>query len=350
MTGSAETAPARQLAGDEACKSRAGGASARVPDFFIVGHEKCGTTALYRILASHPRVFMPELKEPRYFMRERDDAQATAGEHALPQTLAAYLELFAPAGPGQTTGEASPQYIRSPTAARSIARLRPDARAIAILREPVAFLRSFHLACVRSGLEDERDLRKALELEPKRRRGERIPRGCRAPDRLLYSEHVRYGEQLRRFDEALSPEQVHVVVYDDLRRDNERVARDVLRFLGVDETLPIDVSNSSGASRKAVRSVTLHRVATALRRARREPDAAPTALRALSSLATPRLQSLGRRALYAAPGPVDDRLARELRERFAGEVVALGERLGRDLPSEWGYGPSGTRESGSSLR
>ncbi len=324
-------------------------APGRLPDFFVIGHEKCGSTALYRMLRSHPHVYMPELKEPRFFMRERparragdDTAERSPG--SLPQTLEEYVALFADARDDQVAGEASPQYIRSPSAAALIAALAPDARAIAILREPVAFLRSFHLACVRSGLEDERDLRKALELEPQRKRGERIPPGCMAPDRLLYSEHVRYVEQLRRFEQALSRERVHVIVYDDLRRENERVAREALRFLGVDETLPLDVSNSTGRPRKAVRSVRLHRFATALRRARRSPDAAPALARALSSIATPRLQRIASRALYAPPPPVDERLSRELRERFRPEVAALAERLDRDLLSEWGYASASAEE------
>ncbi len=35
-----------------------------MPDFFIVGHPKCGTTALYEMLRRHPQIFMPALKEP----------------------------------------------------------------------------------------------------------------------------------------------------------------------------------------------------------------------------------------------------------------------------------------------
>ena len=33
----------------------------RVPDFFIVGHAKCGTTALYEMLRAHPQIYMPYL-------------------------------------------------------------------------------------------------------------------------------------------------------------------------------------------------------------------------------------------------------------------------------------------------
>jgi hypothetical protein len=333
--GASEHAGAERSA-VEAARVAAPRTAGRLPDFFIIGHEKCGTTALYRILRSHPQVFMPELKEPRYFSRGPEAAEPNP-RAVLPKTLEAYLELFAPAQPGQLAGEASPQYIRSAVAAARIAELQPEARAIAILREPVSFLRSFHLACVRSGQETERDLRKALELEQPRRRGQQIPSSCRAPDRLMYSEHVRYVEQLRRFEDALSRERVHVVVYDDLRRENERVAREALRFLGLDETLPIDVSNSSGNQRKAVRSLPLHRLGVALKRARRRPEAAPSILRAIDAITPAWAESLARRTTYAPPPAVDERLANELRARFEPEVAALAAHLDRDLLREWGY-------------
>src|SRR5580693_6355814 len=52
----------------------------RIPDFFIVGHAKCGTTALYEMLRRHPQIFMPEYKagagkEPWYFARDNPNPQ-----------------------------------------------------------------------------------------------------------------------------------------------------------------------------------------------------------------------------------------------------------------------------------
>ena len=146
-----------------------------VPDFFIVGHPKCGTTALYQTLRSHPQIFMPELKETRFFAPE---LHPHADAHAAhPHTLEQYLALFAPAADGQRAGEASPSYLRSRTAAARIAELSPDARIIAILREPASFLRSLHMELIRDHVETESDLRIALALEHDRR----SPRARHAP-------------------------------------------------------------------------------------------------------------------------------------------------------------------------
>ncbi len=99
-------------------------------------------------------------------------------------------------------GEASPQYLRSRTAAAAIAEVQPQARIIAILREPASFVRSFHQQFLHANLETEPDLRRALGLEAARRAGRQIPRGCHHPSELAYSEHVSYVEQLKRFATA----------------------------------------------------------------------------------------------------------------------------------------------------
>src|ERR1700730_13311819 len=74
-----------------------------------------------------------------------------------------------------------------------------------------------------------------------RRQGEAIPQGAARPRLLLYSERVRYVEQLRRFHAVFPREQVLVLIYDDFRADNAATVRRVLRFLEVDDTHPVDV-------------------------------------------------------------------------------------------------------------
>ena len=315
-----------------------------VPDFFVVGHQKCGTTALYLMLSEHPRIFMPrDVKEPWFFARElrpgsfTDDAQA---RRSRPETLEQYVSLFADAAPGQLVGEASPQYIRSQTAAAEIAALRPDARIVAILREPASFLRSLHLQLVATHIESETDFASAIALEPRRRAGRQLPRHSFSPQSLLYSDHVRYAEQLRRLHEAFPAEQVLVLIYDDFRADNEATVREVLRFLKLDATGPIETVETKPL--KAVRSMRLHRLRRMVRHARLNPAAGSPLLRAYDKVAPRRLRSEQlaarlRRAAYEPQAPPDDALALELRRRFKGEVEAASEYLGRDLVALWGY-------------
>ena len=97
----------------------------------------------------------------RYFARELHPRSPPA----YPASLAEYLALFAAAEPQQRVGEASPSYLRSHSAAARIAELRPDARIIAVFREPASFLRSLHLELLRDHVETEKDLAAALMLE-----------------------------------------------------------------------------------------------------------------------------------------------------------------------------------------
>jgi hypothetical protein len=299
----------------------------RVPDFFIVGNPKCGTTALYEMLRSHPQVYMPALKEPHFLAAGPSSTRGPAPQ--LPRTLAEYLALFSAARPDQLAGEASPSYLRSPIAAQRIAELNPRARAVAILREPAGFLRSLHLQHLQDHVERERDLRRALANEHVVHDGVSVRR---------YSDRVRYVEHLRRYEEALGRERMLVLVYEDFRRDNEAVLRELLRFLGVDETVALEAVEANPSVR--MRSVRLARSLHALRIGH-GPVLGPlgAAVKALTPQAarSRALLLVRRHALYGAPGAPDERLMLELRRRFAPEVVALSQYLGRDLVSLWGY-------------
>ncbi|HEY4451138.1 MAG TPA: sulfotransferase [Solirubrobacteraceae bacterium] len=307
----------------------------RMPDFFIVGHEKCGTTALYKMLRAHPQVFMPDYKEPRFFSWDLRAAPPPPGAE-VPATLERYLELFAPAEPAQLVGEASPQYIRSPGAAAQIAAAQPHARIIAIFREPVAFLRSFHIQAVRSRLETERDLRRALALEPSRRAGREMPANTHV-SWLLYSEHVDYVEQLRRFHSVFPPEQVLPLIYEDYRRENRATLRAVMRFLEIDETIPVEPVETRRETHQAVRFMPLHGVTRRLRMARNRPERADPITRAVAALAPRPAREAWRRLVYKVPEPLERETELELRRRFKPNVEAFGEYLGRDLVTLWGY-------------
>ncbi len=308
-----------------------------LPDFFIVGNAKSGTTALYSMLRRHPQIFMPDSKEPWFFAEELHERTPPRPEGA-PRTLEQYEDWFAGAEPGQRVGEATPLYLWSRTAASRIAEVRPDARIVAILREPASFLRSLHMQFVESYVETENDFAKALALEPDRREGRRIPRYTYWPQALLYSDHVRYVEQLRRYHAVFPREQVLVLIYDDFKADNDAVVREVLRFLDVDDAYDVgsvqanpSVRARSGALNDAVHALSVGRgpVSQTLRRAVKAVT--PTSARRRA------VRAAKRRVLYADPGPPDERLMAELRRTYAPEVAALSEYLGRDLVKLWGY-------------
>ncbi len=307
----------------------------RIPDFFIVGHPKSGTSALYRMLRAHAQVYMPDVKEPSYFVPELRHGKRSTTRY--PETIEDYEALFAAAAPDQIAGEATTAYLWSRDAAKRIAQLQPDARIIAILREPASFLRSLHLQFLQDHVETETDLHRAMQLEPERREGRSLPKNSTRPQWLFYSEQVRYVEQLQRYREAFSAEQMLVLIYDDYRADNLGTIARVLDFLGIDAEPQTDAIDVNPAVR--IRSPQLYGLVQSLYLGRgAAPRALKTGIKALTS------QRIRRRALAAhyraqrtTPRPADEALALELRRRFKPEVEALSEYLDRDLVGQWGY-------------
>jgi hypothetical protein len=313
-----------------------GTGTGRVPDFFVVGHPKSGTTALYVMLSQHPQIFLG-MKEPRFFAPELHlrDMPRPGG---TPKTLDEYKAWFRNARSDQLVGDISPPYLWSERAAQLIAEAQPDARIVAIGREPASFLRSLHLQWLRNYGEVETDFRKAIELERPRREGREMPTDTYWPNALFYSEQVRYVEQLRRYEAHFARERMLVLIYDDFRRDNEGTVRSVLRFLGVDESVAI-------AARESHPSVQVQsaRVNDLLRRLtvadRPAFSVLKKSLRALAPMRVRQraLQTVRKRVVFGEPQPADEDFMLELRRRCKPEVVALSEYLGRDLVGLWGY-------------
>ncbi len=302
----------------------------RIPDFFIVGHPKSGTSALFRMLQHYPQLHIPR-KEPSFFVPELGQMERYAGG------ISGYTALFDEARPDQLIGEATTSYLWSRTAAQRIAAVQPRARIIAILREPASFLRSLHLQFIRSDMEIERDFGTAIALDDERRLGRRIPPNAPRPQQLVYGEHVRYTEQLGRYHAVFPDDQILVLIYEDFRADNEGTVRKLMRFLDVDDAPPVETIERNHAV--AVRSPRLQAMVRSVYLGR-----APGARAVKASIKAVTSHRMRHRALATMsrvqrqpPPPPDERLMRELRRRFRGEVQALSEHLGRDMVRFWGY-------------
>ena len=94
-----------------------------LPDFFVVGAPKSGTTALFDCLKQHPDIFMSPVKEPKYFLFGGAPPRiqpGPAGKRNLGVGVwrsSDYFRLFAGAQDHQKKGEATTDYLRSPEAA-----------------------------------------------------------------------------------------------------------------------------------------------------------------------------------------------------------------------------------------
>jgi hypothetical protein len=299
--------------------------SARVPDFYIVGAPKAGTTAMYAYLRGHPQLYLPERKELRFFGADLEIRDRT------PLTTDGYLAYFADAPANALIGTAYVWYLYSRSAAAEIAEFSPGARIIAMLRNPVDMLPALHAEHLTNGNEDIRDFTAALEAEPERRAGRRIPPHAHLPQGLWYTDVPRYAEQLERYFAAFGRDRVRVVVFDDFVSDTAAVYRDTLRFLGVDDTYRPPAFAAVNAARRIRSERWRHFLARP-----------PEPLRVLIHHLVPaRL----RRAAYerakdlnvvAAPRePLPAATVKGLAEAFGPEVAHLSALLHRDLTTLW---------------
>lgn len=228
-------------------KSRPGVA---IPNLFLVGAAKCGTTAMASYLGQHPEIHFSNPKEPIFFGRDLQHAWR------LPN-LDSYLALFEEGRDCRYLGEGTVWYLYSRTAAEEIKAFNPDAKILIMLRNPVDALYSLHGQFLFSGNESHANFEKALAAEPQRRQGRGIPRAAHFPSGLLYSEVVRYTSQVQRYLDVFGRDNVHIVVYDDFARDPQGVYRTVLEFLGVSTDHRPDYAVVNSA--RSIRSIALHR-------------------------------------------------------------------------------------------
>jgi hypothetical protein len=222
----------------------------KLPNFFIVGAPKAGTTSLYEYLGQHPRVYVSPLKEPYYFASEvraehfseeerprierelRSLAEYLRGDlrakrfGGLVSSWEDYLKLFGNVSEEIAIGEATPHYLWSESAPGNIAARIPRARIIISLRNPVerAFSDYLHMLSVGA---IRRSFREQIEANL-RCTSKRI--GLDWP----FLEYGHYHEQLLRYFRVFPREQIHISFYEDLERAPQALIAELYTFLGVD--------------------------------------------------------------------------------------------------------------------
>jgi len=210
-----------------------------MPNFFIIGAAKAGTSSLYNYLGQHPQIFMSSVKEPNYFSyKERTEYNKGPGDRLRTQgsvsSLQDYEGLFEGAENFIVRGEASTTYLDVESAPGRIKQYVPEAKIIVILRNPVdrAYASFRHLR--RDGSEPLAVFQKALQEEEKR-----------ILNKWGFMFHYKTRqftyEKLKRYFDTFNEEKIKVYLYEDWKNDNYRVLKDIFLFLEVDDTFLPDL-------------------------------------------------------------------------------------------------------------
>jgi hypothetical protein len=292
-----------------------------LPNLFIIGAPRSGTTSIHEFLASHRDVFMSPVKEPQFFsspgwkLNLNGPNDRVALGHLVSDSET-YSALFANAGADhRVVGEASTTYIYFPGTAEAIRQTVPAAKIVAILREPVARAHSDFLRQRRNGDEPIADFAEAIHQEPRR-----IEAGWAY--RWHYRARSLYHARLQEYFESFPRDSLRVFLFEELVSDRERFLAELCEFLGIERAAGpnLDHVNRGGEPR----SSRIQRAAAG------ESVVGKVARRLVPKSARPLARKLVGKANLSVP-EIDSQLAAELRAGFRPDIERVQELIERDL-------------------
>ncbi len=183
-----------------------------LPNFLIIGAAKSGTTSLYVYLMQHPEIYMSPVKETHFFSFD-SESKMTKGPgdpiHKAITDFNEYQALFDGVTDEKAIGEASTSYLYRPEAPGRIHKILPDAKLIAILRNPADRAFSAYMHVVRDERETAKDFAEALSYEENRKAAGWEP--------IWHFTSVgHYYEHLKRYYDLFHPDQIKVYLHEDL--------------------------------------------------------------------------------------------------------------------------------------
>lgn len=203
-----------------------------LPNLFIVGAPRCGTTFLWHCLRQHPRVFMSPIKEPLYFAAHPNTVWRGPGDCQPLVSREKYLALFADARPAmhRFAGDASTLYLSAPDAPERVRNMSPDAKIVCVLRNPIGRAWSHFVQHRSQARETCGRFVDAVAMENRRLHDGWAPFWG-------YTELSKYSAQIERWRACFSASQFGVFLFDDLAADATAFVCQVLKFLDL-EPLP----------------------------------------------------------------------------------------------------------------
>lgn len=212
--------------------------SRSLPNFIIVGAQKAGTTSLFTYLSQHPQIVSPLKKEVHFF-----DRVTSSRGNKLAKGEAWYRAHF-PMNKSINkccqTFEASPSYIFNPLVPHRIFQLVPETKIIALLINPTERAISHYFHSVQLGREIL-SIREALQREEERLQFSINNQNYQDKSFINHSYKSRglYKQQIERFLNYFSREQILILSSEDMFSEPDKVLREVFNFLGLNDfTIP----------------------------------------------------------------------------------------------------------------
>lgn len=297
------------------------------PNFLVIGAAKSGTTSLYSYLNQHPQIYMSPVKEPRFFALEGKEINYQGPAKVINRktinSIEEYENLFDNVQDETAIGEASTLYLYHPQAAAKIKQYIPQAKLIAILRNPVERAFSSYQHLVRDGYETL-SFEEALNAEKKRIADD-------YPPLWHYQQRGFYYQQLAQYFTTFPVEQIKVYLYEDLINNSNSMLEDIFNFLEVTPNFHPNTTqkmNASGTPKNRV----LHKIITKIIT---QDNFAKSAVKSLlPKELRQNLYKKVKKSNLKQNNTIPNYLAQQLQESYRQDILQLQELLKRDL-STW---------------
>ncbi len=220
----------------------------KIPNLFIVGFAKSGTTALAKYLGEHKQIFISSPKEPHFFANDLPKYRKT-------NNIKHYLDMFNTEASLDASyrGEASVYYIYSECAIKNIFDFNKESKIIVMIRNPIDMLYSLHSQLLFSRNENISNFIEAWNAQDSRKNGFNIPHSCTDEKILQYKEVGFLGKQIARiFECGFKREQIHFILFEDFVANTRQVYKETLNFL--------DIKDDNRTQFPIVNPNTIHRI------------------------------------------------------------------------------------------
>lgn len=216
------------------------------PNYLIIGTKRGGTTSMAKWLLAHPQVrtlWPPrETRKGTYFF-DVNYSRGTSWYHGHFPTKISHRLAERKAGKELIVGEATPYYLYHPHAAQRAFSEAPNAKVIALLRNPIDRAFGHWMERTRNGVETLA-FGDAIRVEAERLEGEE-QRMIDDPtyvsfahQHYSYVDQGRYSRGLNRWRDAYGEDQMLIIRSEDMYADPPGIYRQVTQFLGLEAFQP----------------------------------------------------------------------------------------------------------------
>lgn len=217
-----------------------------LPNFVCVGAQKAGTTTLHDMLKQHPDVYLPEIKETKFFAEHEKFAKGL--NYYIKKYFCDYKEQ-------KIVGEIDPEYIYFDYVPERIYKtLGKDIKLIFILRNPASRAFSHYQMSLRRGYETL-SFEEAIKIEPERIKDDDTDKKWLSQrNNFSYIDRGYYAKQIKRYLKYFPKENMHFILFEDeLLGNKEQTINNIYNFLGIKNiSINLDLKSNPASETKYI--------------------------------------------------------------------------------------------------